>query len=190
MPKKKEKPVSLGEITEDQALQVVNLRKAGWGVREIAKTLGLDKSLVSRTIQRALRRVSKKLDRSAKELYAIEYERLEDLHKVLSQRLYQAIKDPSKLDHRAMELLIKLHERRSKMLGFDAPEKIEQTTNINLITFTQEELEQHAKELGITIQASLPHNVPLYLPGEVIEEAEFEIKKNDDSSGSSKENGT
>ncbi len=178
--KKKETNEGFGQLSTEQALQVINLRKAGWAVREIAKSLGVDKSLVSRTVQRALKRVSRKLDKSAKELYALEYERLEDLHKVLSQRLYVAVKDPNKLDHRAMELLIKLHERRSKMLGFDAPEKIEQTTNINLITFTQEELEHHAKELGIVIQAQLPHHVPLYLPGEQIEEAEFEVKEKEE----------
>lgn len=102
--------------------QALELRKAGVGFQQIADKLGYaDHSGAYRAVATALK---KTLQEPADELRAIEVERLDQL---LLGLWPKAIKG----DTWSVDRVLKIMERRSALLGLDAPVKRELTANID-----------------------------------------------------------
>jgi hypothetical protein len=117
----------LGQITNSQeriaaaerARQALELRKAGAQYADIATTLGYaDASGAYRAVSRALAKLTAE---PAAELRELELLRLD--------RMLQAIWDQViRGNHGAVDRALRIGERRAKLLGLDAPQKIAPTS--------------------------------------------------------------
>lgn len=155
---------------------VVQLRKAGWSFRQIATALKLPEKKTRQIFLRALAKQGKVWAESSRELFFLELERLEEIHRALYPKAMSG-------DTRAIEQLIRVSERRARLCGWDAPTKIQQQTDITLAALSEPELLLQARELGLHLPTAPPANLPAALPGEEeIPDAVFdpvEQKRND-----------
>ena len=112
----------------ERRLEAMRLRKAGWTYREIADQLGINHSSVYQFVTEAMAEVRNQTSQEAEEYRAVELSRLEQIHKD-----WAPLATPgAEADHYAIEnaakaaaIVLKASERRSKLLGLDAPEKKE-----------------------------------------------------------------
>lgn len=117
------------ERTERMA-KALELRRQGMGLADIAKELGFkDASGVYYAIQRALKKI---IQEPAEAVRKLELERLD---KMLLGLWPQATKG----QWQAVDRVLSIMERRAKLLGLDAPTKIDITQHIR----------QVAEEVGI-----------------------------------------
>jgi hypothetical protein len=106
---------------QENRRKAVELRRAGLSFRQIAKELGMSKSGCYKAVQRALTDIQKELDDSATLLCAQESDRLDTLQvNVWSQAL--------KGDVKAIDRVLRIMERRARLLGLDKPQKVAPTT--------------------------------------------------------------
>jgi len=102
----------------DNQLKALELRKAGIGYQRIADSLGYkDASGAWRAVKAALK---KTLQEPSDELRKLELERLD----AAASAIYPSVKQGQ---YGAIDRWIKIMERRAKLLGLDAPQKIEGT---------------------------------------------------------------
>ena len=96
--------------------QAVELRRMGKTYQQIAQLLGMAKSSVHKTVTRALMDLQAEIDRDAQWVLAQELDRLDNL-----QYGYwiQAIEG----DVPSGAQILKIMERRAKLLGLDKPDK-------------------------------------------------------------------
>lgn len=105
---------------QERRAKATALRKMGWSYGRIATQLGMTKSSVHKAVTKALTESQKHLDGEADLLRTQELDRLDDL-----QSFYWM--DASKGNTKAGLQIIRVMERRAKLLGLDAPAKIAQT---------------------------------------------------------------
>lgn len=116
----------------EQEIRCYELRLAGKSLDAIAKETKLSKGTVHNRIQA---HIEQRVQPLADELRAVMVDRLD----VCIARLHAQIQDDelgSRLA-RNIEVLVKVEERRAKLLGVDAPERVEATVT----EVTQEDLE-------------------------------------------------
>ena len=101
--------------TERQA-QAVALRRAGLTFDEIAVRLGIKKQSAHSLVVRLLTQVRAEIDEGAEALRALELVRLDALH----ARLWPLAMDA---DLSAVDRILRIAERRAKLLGLDAPDR-------------------------------------------------------------------
>lgn len=107
-----------GLNTVERQRQALELRKAGKGFQAIADQLGYsDASGAYRAVTAALQ---KTLQEPADDLRRMELERLDALHGVLWAQAQDG-------DQGAVDRLLRVMERRARLLGLDAPTKIAPT---------------------------------------------------------------
>lgn len=138
---------------------VLQLKKAGFTLRQISVCLKLPFKKVQKILFTALKKLGRMMAQHTEELFALEMERLEELHRALYPKAMAG-------DVRSMEQLIRIAERRAKLMGFDAPLKQDITTDIKLSSLSPEELLEQARSLGLNLPVEAPKNLPQYLPGE------------------------
>lgn len=104
------------DITEERHAEIVRLRRCTLSYSEIARRVGLSKSAVAKVISEHMA-----------ELAAEERSDLQELRREALERLLPAIELAQKAiddgDLSAIDRLVKLEERRAKLLGTDAPTK-------------------------------------------------------------------
>lgn len=105
---------------QERRTKAVALRKMGWSYGRISAQLGMTKSSVHKAVTKALTESQKHLDGEADLLRTQELDRLDDL-----QSFYWM--DATKGNTKAGLQIIRVMERRAKLLGLDAPAKIAQT---------------------------------------------------------------
>lgn len=106
--------------------QALELRKAGFTFQQIGDQLGVTRGMAFRYVKDTLDEINEKQIEEAKQIRTLEVERLDRLWVVS----YQQAKNGNL---GAVDRCIKIMERRSKLLGLDAPQKVEQeNTNINM----------------------------------------------------------
>lgn len=103
--------------------RILDLRKQGKTVREIADEVGRSKSEVGRMLQEALKAVEADQE-TKKELRALQLERL-DLW------LAGIWKKTKKGNEKAIQTALRIEERRAKMVGTDAP--VEQRVKLTVL---------------------------------------------------------
>lgn len=106
---------------QERRRKAVELRRAGASYAHIAAQLGLSKSSVHKTVCRALVALQVDLDDQARLLQAQEADRLDHLQLKLWPRAMGG-------DVLAIDRVLRLMERRAKLLGLDQPLKIAPTT--------------------------------------------------------------
>lgn len=104
------------EVAE-QTVRAYDLKLRGWNYRRIAEELGVSVGTVSNRIQQA---IAERVDPRVEEYRAIELDKLENAE----ERLWQQVAEGTagRLP-RVVEVLMKVSERRSKLLGLDAPDR-------------------------------------------------------------------
>lgn len=102
----------------DRRLRALELRKAGATLHQIAAQTGVSHEQSRKDLQRAMADLLAEQNASAEELRALELERLERLHIALWKQATDG-------HHGAIDRLLRIAERRAKLLGLDAPTKTE-----------------------------------------------------------------
>lgn len=119
-------------VAQERRIQALELRKARYSYRRIAKALDVDVHTAYDDVQAELKRLRLESQEQAEELRTLEVEALDDLHRSLwhraqGYRLEGEGRDATRvpLDARdqdsAVDRVVKISERRAKLLGLDAP---------------------------------------------------------------------
>ncbi len=107
------------EITTQQQ-EAIALRKAGYTLAEIGAAMGVTKERIWFVIDSAMQEYRDDIKRGLDELRAIEIARLD--------RMLQAVwKAAAGGDLQSVDRVLRISERRARLLGLDAPVKIAQT---------------------------------------------------------------
>lgn len=101
--------------------KAVALRRMGMSIQDIADKLGLSKSSVHKTITKAMAESRAAMECDVAELKALEVDRCDQLQLAAWP---QALKGSTQ----HIEKVLKIMERRARLLGLDAPTKVAPTT--------------------------------------------------------------
>lgn len=107
---KEQKQVNIGKALE--------YRLKGLSYREIAEVMGIDRSVAFRYVKEAIKTIQDKYTEKAKALVTLERQKLDRLEVGL-------IKSTREGDVKAATAMLKIMERRAKLLGLDEPSKSE-----------------------------------------------------------------
>ncbi len=132
--------------TAEKKLKAFELRKAGWSYRQIATDLGVKPQKVRDWIDEELRFYRDQCQESVQELVDIEAARCDELVKSLWEKAID------RSDVRAVETILKVMERKAKLLGLDAPEKQVRVSLSSLEDMSDDELLLEASRFGIVLQ--------------------------------------
>lgn len=150
----------------EQRLRIIEMTVAGWTQDMISAAVGLSDIEVA-NIQRAeldrLERLSlETLDQERR----LELSRCDEFIRSLWPKIERG-------EPRAVEVAIKVCERRSRLLGLDAPEKRQVDVDVTVANLTPPELLAEAERLGLSLLDV--RSIPDSLPGETPEIIEAEI---------------
>lgn len=98
--------------------KVYHLRKLGYSQPEIARELGIDQPTVSRDLALCYDAYRKQQEEEKPEIARIELSRLDALQKVFMAKALEG-------DQQSGALTLRISERRAKLLGIDAPQKLQ-----------------------------------------------------------------
>ena len=119
----------------------VDLRKAGRSYDEIARAVGCSRSMAHKAVTIALREIADKTSESADELRTLELARLD----ALLVALWPAATSG---DCRAADRVLRISERRSKLLGLDIPVRAEAEIKLGVDdVFFGDTVEEARKEM-------------------------------------------
>ena len=108
-----------------RARQVWELRLGGATIRQIADQLGISVGGVHKILKREFKQRREAIEGMAEQYRQAELERLDMMWaKLFPIAIHGAV---TKLSLDATDKLLKISKRRSEILGFDAPQKIENT---------------------------------------------------------------
>lgn len=100
----------------ERRLTTLELRKAGLTLREIASRTGVSVSMAKKDLDRALADLLTEQNTRAEDWRALELERLEKMHVALWAKVIT-----DRPDFAAVDRVLRIAERRAKLLGLDAP---------------------------------------------------------------------
>lgn len=163
---------------ERKRLRVLEMRKTGLPQAEIAYRLNISAGQVSEMIREELETTRKLADQAVDDLRDLELARLDAATVYLWPRV-------EKGDTRAIEVLMKIMERRARLSGLDAPEKqvtMDLTESLNRLSPT--ELRAEAVRLGLPVPPENDEIILLPLPGEQIKVPKYaEAEKKEEPPG-------
>lgn len=96
--------------------QVIEYRQAKVSYRQIAKKVGISKSEVYRLVHRAMNLVKKNYMENASHIVIMEMANLDMAESALHNRIVKG-------DTQAIATVLRIQERRSRLIGLDAPVK-------------------------------------------------------------------
>lgn len=102
----------------------IELRKAGFSYRQIGQQLDLDPSNAYRRVRRVLQKEIDSMSETTEQYRHLELLRLE----TIGAKIYQQAVNG---DLQAIDRYIALSGRRARMLGVDAPQKVEGDFNVS-----------------------------------------------------------
>jgi DNA-binding CsgD family transcriptional regulator len=104
-------------------LQAIELRKAGATYRQIGERLSVSEAQAYNDVQRELARLATQTQDAAAALRVLESERLDALMLALWQQAKQG-------NQGAIDRVLKVMERRARLVGLDAPTRIDHTVDV------------------------------------------------------------
>lgn len=110
----------------DRQAQALDLRRAGASLRDIGRALGVDHTTAKKYLDKAMADLQAAQNEKAEATRAVELDRLERLHMALWPIATGKDTEPD-TRNKTIDRLIRISERRSKLLGLDAPVKQELT---------------------------------------------------------------
>lgn len=113
----------------ERAARAFALRKAGLSYRDIGLELGVHHATVYKDVQATIKMFLDEAREHHTQIVAIEAARLDDLQRVMWEQAAMG-------DRRAVDTVLKIMERRAKLLGLDTPVA---TKAVN-VTLTPDEL--------------------------------------------------
>jgi hypothetical protein len=137
--------------TAEQSRRCYELKLAGWSHNRIADELKISHGTVQNRIDA---HIALRVQPLADELRAVMVDRLD----LCIERLHDQIQDDEAAHRlaRNIEVLVKVEERRAKLLGVDAPERVEATvTEVTQADLELQELLREAKAQVVTEEAKL-----------------------------------
>ena len=111
--------------------QALDLRLAGGSYREIGQQIGISHVQAYRRVDAALSELHKLQMQKAEKLREIELERLEKMHEALWPKVRNG-------DEKAVRALVAVMDRRAKLLGLDAPTRMQVTGELPPILVVDE----------------------------------------------------
>lgn len=117
MARKDANPGNTEQIAE-RRVKAFDLRKKGKNYREIAKELSVSPATIVLDVKAVMKELQKDQLREAADYKALELDRLETLQAVMWN-------DAENGDQGAVDRVLRIMERRAKLLGLDAPTKTE-----------------------------------------------------------------
>jgi orotate phosphoribosyltransferase-like protein len=121
MARKDAKPGNTEQIAE-RRVKAFELRKKGNNYREIAKELGVTAPTILADVRAVLHELSKEQQKEAADYKVLELDRLETLQVKMWELAING-------DQGAVDRVLRIQERRAKLLGLDAPTKADVTSN-------------------------------------------------------------
>jgi predicted DNA-binding protein YlxM (UPF0122 family) len=137
-------PLATQALVAERRAQVLKLRVASVSVGQIAQQFGISESAVHADVRRALEQRTKMLDEALNEYRSMELEKLEAMERaawgVLHRKHYLVSLQSGKVARHpdtdepllddgptlaAIDRLVKIQDRRAKLLGLDAAQKIQ-----------------------------------------------------------------
>lgn len=106
----------------DRRKYALDLRRRGWAYDRIGEAMGISRARAHDLVKAAYDELLLDTKRAAEEVRDQEVERLDQALEALWPKV-------EKGDDKALHSLLRLQERRSKLLGLDAPQKIDQTSS-------------------------------------------------------------
>lgn len=103
--------------------EMLTLRRVGYSVQYIGKTLGYPPSYVSGCIRDALQSMREEFVESLSDVKDLELQRLDELSRPYYSRALNG-------DEWALDRVLKIMERRARLLGIDAAAKLEHTGEV------------------------------------------------------------
>ena len=107
------------------ASNILRLRKMGYDAQRISDELDIPLDRVSNIIKSALKKLTKEMKGAAEEIRCLELSRLDEMQTAIWQDCMDG-----KLT--AIDRVLKIMERRSKLVGLDAPERLNIKTDIKI----------------------------------------------------------
>jgi DNA-binding CsgD family transcriptional regulator len=104
------------DAIEARQERAIRLRVQGFNYREIAAELGISVGTAYNDCSAAMKRIREQTRESAEEVRSVELDRLDRMIRALEVKAF------GDGDTRAIDTLLKVSERRAKLLGLDAPE--------------------------------------------------------------------
>jgi transcriptional regulator/post-segregation antitoxin (ccd killing protein) len=150
-------------IYAEKSSKAVELRRQGKNYKEIGQALGVTEQKAWQIVKKEMQRLLKFRTEAADALVRLELDRLDMLLAVVWPKA-------EKGDTKAVDSALKIAERRSKLLGLDAPTKVK--GELTFKTYTDDELMAEARRLGLEVPAGL-------LTGDDTMEAEIVEVRND-----------
>lgn len=135
--------------TREKKLQVMELKKAGWSNRQIAVKFGMKPNTIKKWISDELRYLREKCSESLMEMIEIQSMQYDE---VLRSFWEDAIEHRN---YRAADIILRVWERKAKLLGLDAPEKQVRVDLVSTDTMNEAELLEQAKLLGLPVPETL-----------------------------------
>ena len=105
----------------ERILDAVKYRRAGMTYKEIGKAMGYSAVRAHKVVTRELRKVKEELSEEVEAIKTIEAERLDVLLRVQWANITDETKGGPALDR-----ILRIMDRRAKLLGLDAPQRVEQ----------------------------------------------------------------
>lgn len=113
---------------EERRWEALEHRKKGLSYREIGAKMGAHYSTVHGWVASALDELREQTKSSAGQLRALEIEKLDRLEADLAKRLEGCVDDQDSA--KLATVMVKITESRRKLLGLDAPQKMEVSGNL------------------------------------------------------------
>lgn len=114
-----------GEAAAERRYKSLTLRMGGKSYRAIGKIIGISEAQAHRDVQDALHENIERHDGDIRKLRELESERLDRLWANLWPRMFVEHDGARLLNYDTIDRLLKISERRSKLLGIDKPGKID-----------------------------------------------------------------
>jgi predicted DNA-binding protein YlxM (UPF0122 family) len=144
-------------IVRERIKESLELRKSGWSYQEIADHFSVTKKTAHDYVKRALKQLNEECNEIAADVRKIEEERLTKWQKCLETKINNG-------DTAAIQVAIKIAERRSRLYGLDPTAKttIEiQAANPDALKNIKEQLNAKLAELNLTPKQAEPDQQPL-----------------------------
>ena len=107
--------------TSELRRKAMELRTLGLSYQQIADQIGCSKSAAHKAVMHSLNEVAEEIKKQGKQNIALDLQRLDWI-------IREAMKLALKGDLHAMDRILKAIDRRAKIFGYDAPQKIAHTT--------------------------------------------------------------
>ena len=122
--------------SQKRELEALELREAGLNFRQIGQRLGVSHTWAHKLVKAAMDRIALEVDERAEAVRQLELTRLDRMQLVLWAKA-----SSGSVAH--VDRMLRIMERRARLLGLDAPTKSH--INVDVATLTDEQLEALAR---------------------------------------------